>query len=93
MNADQHLTKITEQRIEILRLIEEEGPLRPGELRDETGRTSSSLSRLLSRMTEEGWLENPTLEVRGRKIENPHLYGLTGVGRKLVEVIQDFEEK
>lgn len=86
------LTKITRNRVEVMRVLRKEAAARPSEVAEQVEKSQSAVSRTLSRMQEQGWIEQADVEIGGRSVTDISLYQLTLVGNDVLDAVEDFVE-
>ena len=84
VSSAEELTKLTENRIEVMTELRK-SPSRPKELAEAMEKSQSAISRTLSRMKDEGWIEQAEVEIGGRTITDVFVYQLTQVGNDVLD--------
>ena len=87
------LTKLTEARIETMQALRRNAAMRPKEVEEELGKTSSAAVKVLLRMQDEGWVEKAEVIVGGEKPVDTAYYQLTVRGNQILDVVEAFLDK
>lgn len=93
MDAVQHISKITGNRVEILRILRDNGAVRPYMVAESTGKTSSAAVKSLIRLVDDGWVTEVHPEIDGREVRGTKLYRLTDLGCRILDAVEDFVKR